>query len=178
MTVVILDPGHGGRDPGTSGSGLLEKDLGLNISKKVQSVLNESDITVHMTRTMDTFVSLSERARMANTYNADLFVSFHHNAGGGEGFESYIYPGLRHNKTGAMQDEMHAAIMNFYASYGLKDRGKKEANLAVLRKTNMSAILLENLFLDSAMDTQYLKQPSFVKEISLTIAESILKTVK
>lgn len=178
MTVIMLDAGHGGKDPGTSGFGLLEKELALNITKEVQGFLRESDITIHMTRTTDTFVALSERARMANAYNADLFVSFHHNAGGGEGFEGYIYPGLRHTKTGAMQDEMHAAIMDFYASYGLKDRGKKEANFAVLRETNMPAILLESLFLDSAMDTQYLKQPSFVKEVSLTIAESILKTVE
>lgn len=53
MTVIILDAGHGGRDPGTSGYGLLENDLALNIAKKVQSLLSESDITVQMTRKTD-----------------------------------------------------------------------------------------------------------------------------
>jgi N-acetylmuramoyl-L-alanine amidase len=177
MTVVMVDAGHGGRDPGTSGFGLLEKRLTLNIAKKVQRHLSGNGITVHMTRKTDTFVSLGERTRMANAYNADLFVSFHHNAGGGEGFESYIYPGLNHTKTGFMQDQIHAAIMDFYVSYDLKDRGKKEANFAVLRETKMPAILLENLFLDSATDTKYLKQAAFVKGLSSAIAKGILKAV-
>lgn len=93
MAVVMLVAGHGGHDPATSGFGLLEKDLALNIAERVQSSLSKSDITVHMSRTTDTFVALSERARMATAYDANLFVFFHHNAGGGEGFESYIYPG-------------------------------------------------------------------------------------
>ncbi|WP_199799060.1 N-acetylmuramoyl-L-alanine amidase [Lentibacillus cibarius] len=122
-------------------------------------------------------MGLSERTSMANAHNADLFVSFHHNAGGGEGFESYIYPGFRHTKTGDIQRIIHASIMEFYASYSLRDRGKKEADFSVLRETDMPAILLENLFLDSAVDTWHLKQPSFVRELSTAIAKSILKAV-
>lgn len=63
---------------------------------------------------------------MANDYDANLFVSFHHNAGGGEGFESYVYPGLRNTKTGSIQDKIHAAIMGSYATHGLQKRGKKK----------------------------------------------------
>lgn len=143
----------------------------------MQNILNDNGITVHMTRTTDTFINLSGRARIANAYHADLFVSFHHNSGGGEGFESYIYPRLRHTRTGSIQDKMHAAVMDFYASHGLQDRGKKEADFAVLRVTTMPAILLENLFLDSAKDAQYLKQPSFVKGLSSAVANGILKAV-
>lgn len=178
MTVIVLDPGHGGNDPGTSGFGLVEKKLALNIAKKVQSVLRKNNVTVHMTRTTDNFITLSNRASMANDYDADLFVSFHHNAGGGEGFESYIYPGLRDTKTGTIQDKLHTSIMNFYAPYDLRDRGKKEANFAVLRETKMPAILLENLFLDAATDVQYLKQSVFVKELSSIIAKGIFKAIK
>jgi len=114
---------------------------------------------------------------MANDYDANLFVSFHHNAGGGEGFESYVYPGLRNTKTGSIQDKIHAAIMGSYATHGLQKRGKKEADFAVLRETNMPAILLENLFLDSAMDTQYLKQSSFKEGLSLAIANGVLESL-
>jgi N-acetylmuramoyl-L-alanine amidase len=175
MTVVILDAGHGGKDPGASGNGILEKELALNIAKKVREILIDNNLTVHMTRTTDTFITLNERARIANAYNANLFISFHHNAGGGEGFESCIYPGLRSERTGFFQVEVHNTIMDFYASYGLRDRGKKEANFAVLRETKMPAISLENLFLDSAIDTHYLKQPFFVRDLSTAIAEGILK---
>jgi N-acetylmuramoyl-L-alanine amidase len=72
---------------------------------------------------------------------------------------------------------MHTSLMDFYAQYNLRDRGRKEADFAVLRETKMPAIFLENLFLDSAMNTHYLKQPSFVKGLSLTIAKSILTVV-
>lgn len=177
MAIVVLDAGHGGDDPGTSGFDLVEKKLALNIATKVQGILHESDVTVYMTRTTDGFVSLGERSRIANAKDADLFVSFHHNSGGGEGFESYIYPGLRQTKTGSMQDEIHASTMDFYASYDLQDRGKMEADFSVLRETEMPAILLENLFLDSQTDTQYLKQPSFIKGLSQGIAGGILKAV-
>jgi N-acetylmuramoyl-L-alanine amidase len=100
MSVIVLDAGHGGKDSGTSGFGLVEKDLALDITKKVYAVLSESSMEVHITRTTDTFIALSERVRMANVYGANLFVSLHHNEGGGEGFESYIYPGLRNTKLG------------------------------------------------------------------------------
>lgn len=178
MAIVVLDAGHGGGDPGASGFGLKEKDLALNIVEKVKSHLDERNITVHMTREADTFVSLSKRAQVANNVGADLFVSFHHNSGGGTGFESHILTGLRQSKTGTIQDKIHAFIMDFYASYGLRDRGKKETNLAVLRKTEMSAVLLENLFLDSKTDTQHLKKSAFINELSSTIAEGILKVLK
>ncbi len=177
MTVIVLDPGHGGNDPGTSGFGLVEKKLALNIAKKVQNILRETNITVHMTRTTDTFIALSDRASMANDYDADLFVSFHHNAGGGEGFESYIYPGLRDTETGSIQDKLHTSMMGFYAPYDLRDRGKKEANFAVLRETKMPAILLENLFLDSEQDTTLLKQDVFIDNLSTTIAEKISASI-
>lgn len=178
MAIVVLDAGHGGHDPGTSGNGLTEKDLALSIAKKVKNHLGERNITVHMTREADTFVNLSKRAQVANNVGADLFISFHHNSGGGTGFESYIFTGLRQSKTGTIQDKIHAYIMDFYTSYGLQDRGKKEANFAVLRETKMSAILLENLFLDSKTDTQYLKKSAFINELNSTIAEGILEAMK
>jgi N-acetylmuramoyl-L-alanine amidase len=114
---------------------------------------------------------------LSNAYNADLFVSFHHHAGGREGFESYIYPGLHHTKTESMQDQIHAAIMGFYVSYDLKDRGEEDVNFGVLRKSNASHPI-GNSFLDSATDTQYLKQVVFVSGLSLAIAEGILKAVE
>lgn len=75
MPVIMLDTGHGGYDTGTSRFGLIGKDLALSIAIKVQGILNKNSVTVHMKRTMDRFITLGERAQMANDYDADLFVS-------------------------------------------------------------------------------------------------------
>jgi|SRR5699024_4356338 len=84
---------------------------------------------------------------------------------------------LRHTQNGVIQDKIHAAMMNFYASYGLKDRGKKEANFAVTSGNQNVGCFARKLFLDSATDTEYLKQSSFVRDLSTAIGEGILKAL-
>ncbi|MBM7647024.1 N-acetylmuramoyl-L-alanine amidase [Scopulibacillus daqui] len=178
MLVIVLDAGHGGYDLGTSGHGLVEKDLALEITLKVKQQLSQhKGISVHLTRANDTFISLLERADIANRLKADYFVSFHHNSGGGTGFESYIFPGLKGTTTAHMQSVLHKKVMAFYEEFGLRDRGEKTADFAVLRETKMPAILLENLFLDATHDAQCLKQSHFINELSQTIAESIIKVI-
>ncbi len=78
---VVVDAGHGGRDPGTIGrSGLKEKDVNLDIAKRLSKLLSERGIDVVMTRTTDSFVPLSRRVDIANRSGADLFISVHANA--------------------------------------------------------------------------------------------------
>ena len=78
---VIIDPGHGGKDPGTIGrSGLKEKTVVLDIAQRFKKELEEAGIKVTMTRGSDEFIPLEDRARMANRANADLFISVHANA--------------------------------------------------------------------------------------------------
>ena len=91
LITIVIDAGHGGRDPGAEGNGLQEKDINLDIAKKVQKLLEEAGYKVIMTRTTDTFLELKERSSLANNSNADLFVSIHTNAGGGQGIETYWY---------------------------------------------------------------------------------------
>ncbi|MEQ6001425.1 N-acetylmuramoyl-L-alanine amidase [Bacillus amyloliquefaciens] len=170
MPTIILDPGHGGKDIGAAGNGLIEKKLALEFALNVELFLKKKRIPVYLTRKTDVFVSLDERTREANRIKGDLFVSFHHNAGGGTGFESYIYPGLKETITGEIQKRMHTDIMCFLK---VKDRGQKEADFAVLRQTKMPAILLENLFLDSVDDASLLKKANFVDEMCHIVAESI-----
>lgn len=178
MPILVLDPGHGGTDPGAQSNGLIEKDLALNLGLRVRDWLrNGYVVDVRMTRETDVFVSLSDRANFANQLNADYFVSLHHNAAGGEGFESYVYPGTRSGKAGQMQDLVHAEVMAYLGSFGVRDRGKKEANFAVLRETRMPAILLENLFVDNAMDAQLLKDPEVMKQLARAIARGIAKAM-
>src|SRR5690625_2874261 len=129
-----------------------------------------------MTRTTDKYHSLSEIANIANRNYADIFVSIHINAGGGTGFESFIFNGNVSNKTVVNQSFIHAEIMKNIK--GVRDRGKKRANFAVLRQTAMPAILTECLFIDTKADADKLKQSSFIDALAKGHAEGVAKVLK
>lgn len=165
MVKIMLDAGHGGKDSGAVGNGLREKDLTLNIVKKIGDMLKDYEgVEIIYTRTDDRFIELSERAAIANKAKADFFLSVHINAGGGTGFESYVYNGGVSAATVAYQNVIHGEIMK--AIGGVRDRGKKRANYAVLRETKMPAILTENLFIDNKNDAAKLKSEQFLLQIA------------
>ena len=173
--VIVIDPGHGGSDPGATGFGLQEKNINLDIAQRVRNKLgNFAD--VNLTRNSDVFISLSDRAAYANRAGADLFVSLHVNAGGGTGFESYVYPDASSGTRDITRD-IYETMSGFYRSKGFPARGFKEANFAVLRETDMSALLLENLFIDNQKDADMLKLPEFRAEIAGEIAGGIIKAL-
>ncbi|MED3922722.1 N-acetylmuramoyl-L-alanine amidase [Priestia aryabhattai] len=173
---IMLDPGHGGDDPGAIYNGLQEKDITLYLSLRLKEVLEaDYNIKTLITRSSDSYIALSERAYMANHANVDCFISLHNNAGKGTGFESYIYPGLQGTRTNNMQNIIHETVMNFYKEYELRDRGKKEASFQVLKETFMPAILLENLFVDHTYDNSLLRDNSFLNSLAKAIALGISK---
>jgi len=174
---VFLDPGHGGSDSGAVANGLKEKDLTLKIAKATEKYLKEKyeGVTVKMSRTGDSYPSLSARAKAANDWGADYYVSIHINAGGGTGFESYIYNGSISSKTKEYQKAVHSVIA---AGDGWADRGMKRANFAVLRETRMSAILTENGFIDRAEDAKKLKDSKFIDLLGELHADGIAKALK
>lgn len=175
-TKIVIDPGHGGSDPGAVGFGLQEKNITLDIAYELRRLLaNYADVT--MTRTSDIFLSLSERAAAANRVGADLFISIHVNAGKGTGFESYTYTGAS-SSTAAVVKPIHEEVAAFYKKKGFTDRGQKKANFAVLRQTVMPAVLFENLFIDTQKDADKLKDPAFRKEIAGAIATGVIKSMK
>lgn len=163
MKMVMIDPGHGGHDPGAAEGDLIEKHLNLRLAKMIAERLKQQYVVdVRMTRETDHFIELSERADMANQAGADYFVSIHHNRSGGDGFESFVYPGTQSGKTGQMQKVIHDHIIEFMRPYGVRDRGRKTANFAVLRETRMPAVLLEYLFVDHPEDARRLRNDAFV----------------
>ncbi|EFV71603.1 bacteriophage SPP1 complete nucleotide sequence [Bacillus sp. BT1B_CT2] len=176
---IMIDPGHGGHDSGAAANGLKEKDLVLAIAKKTKSILEkEYDVLVKLTRSTDVFIELAERSAMANKWGADYFVSIHINAGGGTGFETYRFHKLSTSSgTGQKQAAVHKAIFNKIKGKGVKDRGTKSANYAVLRGTKMAAILTENLFIDNKNDAALLKQASFIDLLARGHAEGIAEAV-
>jgi N-acetylmuramoyl-L-alanine amidase len=153
---------------------LREKDLTLNIVKKIGDMLEDYEgVEIIYTRTDDRFIELSERAAIANRAKADFFLSVHINAGGGTGFESYVYNGNVSAKTIAYQNVIHGEIVR--AIGNVTDRGKKRANYAVLRLTNMPAILTENLFIDNANDAAKLKSEQFLLQVAHGHVQGIVK---
>ncbi len=173
--IIVLDPGHGGKDPGAVGNDLLEKEITLMVARKVAKRLGNYDVTVRLTRDDDTFLSLDTRATFANNLRADYFLSIHVNAGGGTGFESFIYNGPVNSVTGNLRTALHQTITTFVKSYGIVDRGEKKANFAVLRQTNMPACLIEILFIDTAKDAAFLKDDEFMRGMSDAITAGLVR---
>lgn len=175
MKTVVIDAGHGGSDTGASYQGHIEKNLTLKLALKVREALRQNyDAKVLMTRTKDKTVSLDQRTDYANNHDADYFCSIHLNAGGGSGFESYIYNGGVPQQTVQAQDILHQTIIHKLAKkYDIHNRGQKRANFHVLRETRMSAILLEVLFIDSDHDVKRITKPAFRKNAGAAIADGI-----
>ncbi|MED1481558.1 N-acetylmuramoyl-L-alanine amidase [Bacillus altitudinis] len=175
---IMIDPGHGGHDPGAAANGLKEKDLVLKIAKKTKAILEKVyGASVKLTRSTDVYIDLSQRARLANNWGADYFASIHINAGGGTGFETFRFDKLSAaSSTGKQQKIVHDSI---YKKIKEKagDRGTKSKNLAVLRETKMPAILTENLFIDRKEDAALLKQESFLDDLAEGHAEGIAAAV-
>ena len=155
MAKIMIDPGHGGSDPGAVGSKSKEKDNVLKVAKKLKTLLEKYGHTVKMTRSTDVFISLSQRANMANSWGADYFISLHNNAASSSatGFETFVYNGGVSQKTKQFQNAIHSAIAS---KIGIRDRGKKSANFAVLRQTKMPAVLVEYAFISNPNDEKIL----------------------
>ena len=135
--IIMIDPGHGGDpkyggDPGAIGpSGVHEKDVNLAVSEKLHSLMVNAGLEAYMTRASDVDVALAKRAEMANTINANYFISIHSNASvspTAHGTETYYYYGSAPGKklAEAVQAELIKAT-------GLTDRGIKESGFYVLR---------------------------------------------
>jgi N-acetylmuramoyl-L-alanine amidase len=168
--LIYLDAGHGGKDGGAAANGIKEKDIVLDICRRIRSGLDQyEDTEILMSRDSDIYLSLDERARKANAANADVFVSVHINSATNttaRGFESYIYPNAG-AATVAFQNVMHSEIVKQIGGFaGFDDRGKKQASFAVLRQSKMKAILTENLFISNPADAALLKTDSFITKIS------------
>src|SRR5690625_413169 len=174
MTKIYIDAGHGGSDPGATANGLREKDLTLKIAKHIRDYLKNYNCSVKMSRTGDKTLSLAQRTNDANRWGADYFLSVHINAGGGTGYEDYIYNQLANSsKTAKLRDTIHAEVVKAIGS--VENRGKKKANFHVLRESKMSAMLSENLFIDRKADANKLKSSSFLNKVAKGHAKGLAK---
>lgn len=177
-TKIFIDPGHGGGDPGATGNGLKEKDITLSIALKVRNILNNEyeGHSIKLSRTTDQSLSLNQRTELANRWNADYLVSIHINAGGGTGYEDYIYQSLSNaSKTAQLRDIMHTEVMK---SIGGVNRGKKKANFHMLRESKMPAVLTENGFIDHPSDSKKIKTEAYLNKIARGHVNGLVKAFK
>lgn len=177
--IVVIDPGHGGIDPGAVGFGDREKDFNLKGAKIVHKYFLENfEGTYLMTRIDDSTVELEDRPKMANAIDADYFLSLHCNAFNGKatGYETFVYT-TPFKTSENIREVLHKTVMDYLAPHGFVDRGMKSANFCVLRETKMSAILVENLFVDNTKDNKFLNDENLFRGLYLATAEGFAKGV-
>lgn len=180
--LICIDPGHGGSDSGAVGvSGAKEKDVNLAIGLLLADCLRQAGLRVMMTRETDVAVGLSQRAAMANTAQAGLFVSVHNNAsGGGEdgpnGTETF-YPGTPATYCPEGRLLAEAIQRNLIRVLGSKDRGAQTHwnRLVVLTETEMTAALVEVGFMTNLAEETKLLTPSYQAAAAQAIAAGIME---
>ncbi|MBE9050475.1 N-acetylmuramoyl-L-alanine amidase [Nostocales cyanobacterium LEGE 11386] len=171
--LVVIDPGHGGKDSGAPGlGGLLEKDVVLPIGKKIASILEQNGVQAILTRNSDFFVELQGRVDIAERANATLFVSIHANSVEGRpavnGLETYYYEsGYR------LAEVVHNNILQNIST--IKDRKVRKARFYVLRKSSMPSILVETGYMSGREDNPRLGTPEYQNQMAEAIAYGILK---
>lgn len=178
--IVMLDPGHGGSDAGAVHFGYRESDLALTIGNTVYAWLQQHPhIGVFTTRHDDTFVTLADRATLANGVAADLFVSIHLNGfhtGVPNGSETYWTPHVDEDRWPLSREAVaYVFHNNVLADLGRADRGVRTANFAVLRLTNMPSVLLEYGFMSNEAELRAMTSPEGMQAMKRATYRSILE---
>jgi len=167
--VVVLDPGHGGKDNGARWYGISEKTLNLDVAKRVEVLLKKRGIPVVMTRRTDTFISLDYRAKIANRHADAVFVSIHFNAHSNrsiKGIETFYISSKGKNLAQNIQKRLANRI-------NTNDRGSKKHHFAVLTKTRGVAALVECGFISNHWENRRCATTWFRDILAQEIASGI-----
>lgn len=170
MPVVFLSAGHGGNDPGAVANGLYEKTINLNTLLACKSELVRHGVGVVCSRETDTDDPVAQEVKDANASNADIAISFHANAGGGDGFEVYYYSKNAYGKKLATLCEKHVKNL------GQNSRGVKTGDkLYFIKNTKMASVLVESFFVDNASDKKIGDTSEEQREFGIAYAKAILE---
>ena len=173
---VVIDPGHGGPDPGAIGiGGMRETDIVLEVSKQVKQLLSDKGVKVRLTRKNEVGLDLPPRVSFANKMDADVFVSIHANASRGKrrdinGLETFYFRGWRGR---LLAKRIQKQILR--VSPGSPDRGVKQGRFYVIKNTKMPAVLVEIGFLTGRLDARRLEKAAHRKRIAYAISKGILE---
>lgn len=172
--LVVIDPGHGGTDPGAiSYLGYHEKVLNLKIARKLAAYLRQAGVKVVMTRDSDVYPTLEERAALANRLNADLFVSVHNNTNhtrNTRGYTVYIARSASRNSK-----KVGRAIEGTMGRTGLRSLGMRNEDYRVLKNTKCPAVLVECGHISNPSEAALLEDARFQDKIARAIADGILE---
>ena len=169
-TTVVIDAGHGGYDRGgIPGQRVSEKDMTLDVARRLKSVLAANGYRVVMTRDSDVFVPLGTRTAIANSYRNAIFVSVHFNSAtrrGASGIETYFY---------SRESLPLASAIHHYVAGGAssENRGVRRRGYFVLRRTNMPAVLVECGFLTNPTEAGYAQNASYRQKLAEAIAAGV-----
>ena len=191
---IFLDPGHGGRDSGAYYYNVAEKDLNMQVYRKLRKKLEELGYKVLTSRDSDIDVDfITERSRMVNKTNSDIFISIHFNATGSaysksSGIQTYSYSDEHnypskinpywHNHPDRMSESKRLAAAihsSLLAETGAKDAGLLERSFAVLRETAKPAVLLELGYMDNFAENQQIRDSHYQDKIVAGIVKGIQK---
>jgi N-acetylmuramoyl-L-alanine amidase len=169
---IVIDPGHGGKDPGaTSSSGYEEKSVNLDVAVQIAQILKEKGLKVIMTRNNDEFIELEERAAIANRNKADIFISIHSDASvksSTNGFTVYV-----ERSSPSTSINLANAIDRRMSQTGLNSNGVKKANYRVLTHTGCPAVLIELGYLSNYWEAKQLRNKDKQRQLSQAIADGI-----
>ena len=191
---VFLDPGHGGKDPGAVYYNTQEKDLTMQVYQKLRKELEGLGYTVLSSRDSDVYVDfITERSKMVNNTNSDIFISIHFNASGApasnrSGIQTYSYeeaPGYpsrinsywhnhpdRISESNRLAADIHSSLL---AETGAKDAGLLQSSFAVLRETDKPAVLLELGYIDNFNENQQIRSDAYQNRLVAGIVKGIQK---
>jgi N-acetylmuramoyl-L-alanine amidase len=170
--LIVIDPGHGGDDPGAIGhDDCYEKEYTLDISKRLERLLQNSGAHIMMCRTGDQNPSLEDRTQLANFNKSDLFISVHINSfisPFSKGTETYYYKYIDEH----LAKCVHEAVVDHLQ---LPDKGTKRARLYVLRNSTMPAVLIEPMFITNKQELLMLSQPYIREKIARAVHQGVLR---
>jgi N-acetylmuramoyl-L-alanine amidase len=185
--LVVIDPGHGGNDPGALGYEnrkvvLKEKDVNLDIALRVKRMLEAAGVSLYMIRTGDVAVPLYDRQDTANSLRASLYVSIHNNSNPSSsphGTEVHY-----HGQNDPPRDGISAMVLaenlqkTLASNLGLQNRGTKVSpSLAVLRRTAMPAVIIEGAFMSNPNDLKYMKNDEFREKYAVSVAKCVIEAL-
>jgi len=168
--VIVIDPGHGGDDPGATGyNGVLEKNINLKTALYLAKYLKEKGANVFLTRKTDIKKNLPDIVSFANRIGADIYLGVHYNSLDNPritGTETYYY----HEHSRALAEALHRSLV---MGIRRKDRGVRQAMLYTIHHTNMPAVLLEPVYMTGEQEGALIISPSFQKEVARDIAQGV-----
>lgn len=188
--LVVVDAGHGGHDGGAVANGIVEKALSLQLARLLQEQLAEAGVRVLMTRSTDRYLELEERCQMAAEARAAAFVSLHLNTSSApevSGIETYyssqagpVFGQLRGEPRKAQAAEALARLVQRRAvtSVAAEDRGIKDSQIVVVRRTPCPSVLVECGFLTNKAEAGRLSQKSHQKQLIQGISEGVVEFLK